>query len=80
MLQTHLQVNLLQGALLAIELVKSGAINEKGKGVIIYLTETKDGVSCRLFVWRNDDGVRVFVDEVVPDSEYSTGHGVLSSN
>lgn len=80
MLQTHLQVNLLQGALLAIELVKSGAVNEEGKGIIIYLTETINCVSCRLLVWRCDDNfVRVDMSEMCPNDEYGAGDGVLST-
>jgi len=79
--ETYLQVNLLQGALLAIELVKSGAVNEKGKGIIIYLTETINGISSRLGVWNLDNNkVGVSLHDVYLNGECDAGNGVLSGN
>lgn len=81
MLKTHKKYNMWQAQLLANELVKAGAINEKNRGVIIYLTETINATSCWLDVWLNGDGrVGVNVDKVRSDSEFSAGRGVLSSN
>ena len=80
-LQSYMQVDLLQGALLAIELVKAGAIKEKNRGIVIYLKETMNGISCGLHVWRDGDGkVKVCVSEVNPGNGCHAANGVLSSN
>ncbi len=80
-LGVYQEYDIVEALLLAGELVKAGAIEEKGKGIIIYLSNKKDGVSCRLDVWRNDDGfLEVGVRRVDPDRECGAGRGVLFSN
>ncbi len=79
MLQTHLQVNLLQGALLAIELVKAGVVDGKGKGLIIYLNEKINGISYVLNVWSNMNGqVLIHLEGLDPNVDCIAGYGVLS--
>jgi hypothetical protein len=72
-----------QALLLANELVKAGAIEKKGCGVIIYLKNRKNGNRCHLFVWRHDNG-KFGVDALKVDLglnlEWLAGHGVLFSN
>lgn len=81
MLQSHKKYNMWQAQLLANELVKSGTINVKNRGVVIYLTETINDIDCRLSVWLSDGGdVEVIVNKVNPDNEFNAGYGVLSSN
>lgn len=79
MLGRYRNYNIWEAELLANELVKSGAINQKGKGVIIYLTETKDGIPCKLDVWCDcSDNIEVYVGKVRTNNECTTNYGVLS--
>lgn len=66
----------------ATQLVAAGELDKKDNtGIIIYLTNRKNGTPCRLDVWRNDDGkLDLHVFEVIPDSEWGAGNGVLCSN
>lgn len=67
--------------LLANELVKAGAIEKRGYGVIIYLKNRKNDTRCRLYVWRYGRGeLRVYVSRVSLDDEWFAGDGVLFSN
>lgn len=53
---------------------------QNGQWRIVYFKDT-DGVPCRLRVWRGDYGrLRLDVSEVVLDSEWTAGDGVLVSN
>lgn len=75
------EYDIVEALLLANELVKAGAIEERGKGIIIYLSNKKDGVSCRLGVWRcGDGGLGARVSRVGPDGEWGAGCGVLFRN
>lgn len=69
------------GLMLAEDLVRIGAINKPGYGVIIYLKERKGDTRCRLNVYRISDGeLRVNINEVDPDDQWNAGSGVLFSN
>lgn len=72
--------NLFDAIELASKLIDAGEVNEKGKGIIIYLEEEHDGNPCRLNVFRSDVGkFSVFVNEVNPVGECVAGSGVLFS-
>jgi hypothetical protein len=63
------------------ELVKAGAIEKKGYGVIIYLKNRKNDNRYRLFVYRRDGGgLEVRINKVGPVYEWHAGDGVLFSN
>lgn len=67
--------------LLANELVKAGAIEKPGYGLIIYLKNRKGDNRDRLDVWRGDDGrLRVGISSVGLDDGWDAGDGVLFSN
>ncbi len=69
------------GLMLAEDLVRIGAINKPGYGVIIYLKEKKGDTRSRLNVYRNSDGkLEVNVDGVGPGDRWDAGYGVLFSN
>lgn len=69
-----------EGIRKAIELVKNGEIEERGKGVIIYLsTRNSSGNFCRLDVCRNSDGeLGLYVYGLYLGGVWSLGCGVLS--
>jgi hypothetical protein len=66
----------------ATALVAAGELDKKdNSGIIIYLTNRKDGTPCRLDVWRRDGGELVLdVYEVDLGDESDAGNGVLASN
>jgi hypothetical protein len=69
------------GLMLAEDLVKIGAINKPGYGVIIYLKERKGDTRYRLDVYRRSDGeLEVYVDKVYLGGQWDAGYGVLFSN
>lgn len=69
------------GLLLANELVKAGAIEKRGYGVIICLKNRKNDTRCRLDVYRRGDGrLHVRVNGVNPGNEWGAGDGVLFIN
>ena len=66
----------------ATQLVTAGELDKKDNtGIIIYLTNRKDGTPCRLGVWRFDVGrLSLHVNGVNLVSERSAGDGALVSN
>lgn len=70
--------NMWQAQLLSNEIVKAGLINQKGKGVIIYLSEEKDDACCMLYISCSDDGkIKIRINKVHAESDYKSGDGVL---
>jgi hypothetical protein len=75
LLKINLKVNLLNGALFAISLVKSGFfIKKSDKGIIIYLNETKGGKPCWLLLWHG----RIDIFELSNELACPAGFGILS--
>lgn len=67
--------------LLVTQLVKAGAIEKKGYGVIIYLKNQRNGNRYGLNVYRLGDGkLRVYIYRVNLVNEWHAGRGVLFSN
>lgn len=66
----------------ATQLVAAGELDlQNNRGVIIYLTNRRDGKSCRLHVWRHEGGrLDLYVYRVYPDYGWNAGHGTLVSN
>ena len=66
----------------ATALVAAGELDKKDNtGIIIYLTNRKDHVPCRLLVWRYAGGLLYLnVRQVLPDNEWIASDGVLVSN
>lgn len=81
-LNAYQEYDLSDGIERATALVVAGELDKKDNtGIIIYLTNCKDGTPCRLVVWRDDDGeLGLDVRKVDPDSECDAGGGVLCSN
>lgn len=73
----YLEVGLVEGITLVTELIRNNEV-QKGRGIIIYLTNTRSGDQCRLYVSRDDDGkLLVSVDEVDLDRTCLDGSGVV---
>ncbi len=81
-LNAYQEYDLSDGIERATALVVAGELDKKDNtGIIIYLTNCKDGTPCRLGVWRYGDGeLRLGVSKVNPDYEWNAGYGVLCSN
>lgn len=72
--------NIFDALTITAQLVDAGEIEERGKGVFIYLEEERDGSLCLLGVWRNGAGeLRLFVLKVYSGSEWNAGSGTVFS-
>lgn len=80
-LRVYQEYDIVQGLLLANELVKAGAIEKRGYGVLIYLKNRNHGDHYHLRVFRSDDGkLGVHVFEVILDFVWDAGNGILFDN
>ncbi len=81
-LNAYQEYDLSDAILRATALVTAGELDEKNnRGIIIYLTNRKNDVPCRLLVWRVDGGQLVLhVRRVALDNKWHAGDGVLVSN
>ena len=72
--------NLLDACEFASKLIDTGEIEKNGRGVVIYLEEERDGKLCRLYVYRDDDGLlKASVLKVIFDFEFFADNGALCS-
>jgi hypothetical protein len=70
--------NLFDAMELASKLIDNDEIEQKGKGIIIYLEEEYKGNPCWLYVWRHGDGrLCMNLDEISPDRVCEAGNGVI---
>ncbi len=82
MWQNYLQVDYLQGILLAIELVKARVIVNENKGVYIYLNETISHMPCFVHVlcsFGNKPSLYICTFDPKSERPLPAGNGVLSS-
>ncbi len=81
-LNAYQEFDLSDGIQRATALVATGEIDQKNnRGVIIYLTNRRDGIPCRLFVWRREDGQLILrVRKAYRTNQWRIGHGTLVRN
>lgn len=75
MLKTALKIQLSQAIERMTKAVRDGYFSKNLKWLVIYLTDTKDGVPLELVCSLNDGELALYVDEVYSDDSWDVGDG-----